>query len=117
MSKVSYERHGMSKARYDELNAFARQYSEFKSRRRELLLNNRGSVEKNAVEAADLKSKIDLIDECIKIACADDHVLEPYLLKNVTEGISPIKTMPPIYRDGFYKRRWLFFIELEKRKK
>lgn len=118
MANIAYEKHGFSKARYDELSAFARQYPEFKAKHKQLMSAS-GSVEKNAVAAADLKTKIETIEHCIKIACKGEPGLEPYLLANVTGGKyrSYEKTVPPIYRDGFYKRRWIFFIELAKFKK
>ncbi len=116
MAKVNYQRYGMSKARYEELRAFAKQYPEFKKMRQDIL-EGRGNVENRAVAAAELSSKIEIIEVCIKKACEGAEVIEPYLLKNVTEDISPLQMLPPIHRDGFYKRRWLFYIELSKMKK
>lgn len=116
MAKVNYQKYGMSKARFEELRAFAKQYPEFKRKRKDIL-EGRGNVENRAVAAAELAGKIEMIEECIRKACDGATVLEPYLLKNVTDDVSPLKMLPPIHRDGFYKRRWLFYIELSKVKK
>lgn len=118
MSNVNYKKYGLSKARYDELSAFARQYPEFLAQRRQILSDS-GAVEKNGIAAADLQTKIEMIEQCVKVACKDEPGLIPYMLSNVTgcKNRSYEKVVPPIYRDGFYKRRWIFFIELSKMKK
>lgn len=116
MPKINFQKYGMSKARYEELRAFVKQYPEFKQRRKDIL-EGRGQVENRALAAAELSDKIELIESCIKKACEGVEVIEPYLLKNVTEDVSPLQMLPPIHRDGFYKRRWLFYIELSKMKK
>lgn len=106
----------MSVARYEELAGFARQYPEFVQKRKQLLSGS-GAVDKDATAAADLKTKIELIEHCVKVACKDCVDIEPMLLKNVTERV-PYDCMDvPLYRHGFHLRRRLFFIELNKHKK
>ena len=116
MSRVNQKKYGMSKARYDELRAFARQYNELATER-EALLDGTGSVKERAIKAADIKSKLELIDYCIDVACKDVPIIKPYLFKNVTEGVEYRSMQVPFYRDGFLLRRRLFFIELNKHKK
>lgn len=116
MSRVNYKKYGMSQARYEELRAFARQYNELATEHKRLL-DGTGSVKEKAIIAADIKTKLEIIDYCIDVACSDIPLLKPYLFKNVTEGIAYEKMNPPIYRKGFLLRRKLFFIELNKYKK
>lgn len=114
--KVNCTKYGMSKARYQELSAFTRQYSEF-VRQRKQYLSGSGAVDKDGTQAADLKTKIELIENCVKLACSDCDNVAPLLLRNVTEGISYECMNVPMYREGFLLRRRLFFIELNKHKK
>lgn len=113
---VNYQKYGMSKARYQELAAFVRQYPEFIQARKNLLCGS-GAVDKDGTAAADIKTKIELIERCAKVACNDCPGIAPLLLKNVTERV-PYECMNvPMYREGFLLRRRLFFIELNKHKK
>ena len=114
--KVNYTKYGMSKARYQELAAFARQYSEFIQQRKQYLSGS-GSVDKDGTEAADLKTKIELIENCAKVACSDCPGIVKYLMQNVTEGTAYERMNVPMYCEGFRLRRKLFFIELNKHKK
>lgn len=116
MSRVNYKKYGMSQARYEELRAFARQYNELETERKRLL-DGTGSVKENAIKAADIKTKLEIIDCCIEVACSDIPLLKPYLFKNVTEGTPYHKMQVPLYERGFILRRKLFFIELNKHKK
>lgn len=116
MSRVNYKQYGMSRARYEELRAFARQYREFETEHKQLL-DGTGSVKEKAITAADIKTKMEIIDYCIDVACSDVPMLKPYLFKNVTEGISFHQMQVPLYERGFMLRRKLFFIELNKHKK
>ena len=114
--KVNYKKYGMSVARYQELAGFARQYPEFVQERKRLLTGT-GAVDKDGTAAADLKTKIDLIEKCVKTACFDCAEITPFLLRSVTEKVSYECLNVPMYRDGFLLRRRLFFIELDKHKK
>lgn len=116
MSRVNYKQYGMSRARYEELRAFARQYNELTIEHKQLL-DGTGSVKEKAIQAADIKSKLEIIDYCIDVACSDVPILKPYLFRNVTEGTPFNKMQVPLYERGFMLRRKLFFIELNKHKK
>lgn len=116
MSRVNYKKYGISKNRYQELSSFARQYSEFAEKHKQII-NGTGRVENCAVNAADIKSNMELIEECLDRACSDVPMLKPYLFKNVTEGTSYNQMQVPFYERGFLNRRKLFFIELNKHKK
>ncbi len=116
MSRVNYKKYGISKNRYQELSAFARQYGEF-AEKHEAIIKGKGGVEDCAVTAADIKSYMELIEECLNVACSDIPMLKPYLFKNLTEGKSYNQLEVPFYERGFLLRRKLFFIELNKRKK
>lgn len=116
MSRVNYKKYGMSQARYEELRAFARQYNELATEHKRLL-DGTGPVKENAIKAADIKTKLEIIDKCIDVACSDMPMLKPYLLKNVTEGTPYCKMQVPLYERGFILRRRLFFTELNKHKK
>lgn len=116
MSRINYTKYGISKNRYQELSAFVRQYCEFAERHKKIL-NGTGRVEDCAIDAADIKSNMELIEECLNSACSDVPWLKPYLFKNVTQGTSYNQMQVPFYERGFLNRRKLFFIELNKRKK
>jgi len=116
MSRVNYKKYGMSQARYEELRAFARQYRELETEHKQLL-DGTGSVKEKAIKAADIKTKLEIIDYCIDTACSDIPLLKPYLFKNVTEGTPYHQMQVPLYERGFILRRKLFFIELNKHKK
>lgn len=116
MSTINYKKYGMSRNRYQELSAFARQYSELKQKRTDLLSDLK-NVEENAIKAAEIKTKIELIEECVNDSCSDIPIVAKYLLKNVTEGTAYERMNVPLYKAGFLLRRKLFFIELNKRKK
>lgn len=118
-SKINYEKYGISKARYEELRAFCMQYSEYKTRRRQL----RSGVVSVSSESAEtevkiLGEKISLIEHCVKQACTRAPGVYKYLLRNVTEPDCGYNLLlPPIEKNSFYKLRKDFFILLNKSKK
>lgn len=105
-TKINYEKYGLSRFRYEELNSFCRQYDEYKKQRKSA----------SAAQREYLDDKIKLIEKTAKEVCADYPGIYSYLLKNVTQGEDYYKIGPPLKKNSFYKLRRNFFVLLNKRK-
>ncbi|MBE6771062.1 MAG: hypothetical protein E7547_02815 [Ruminococcaceae bacterium] len=120
----------ISKNKYIELNAFCRQYKEFKQGLNECYglsatvlsdipkAGSRTSTVESTAERADkYQRKIDLIESTVKSVCGADKGLYPYLLKCVTEGIAwEYNAGVPCGRSKYYLLRRKFFFELSQKR-
>lgn len=118
---------GISPARYAELRAICRQYGEL---RRQLALARAGIVDRPARRSNRWRPKDPTGNAAIAIAdhpaqrrvamierCAN-RVAEPAvagaILRYVSEGVSYVRSQPPVGRNQFYILVLLFYVELDR---
>lgn len=124
------DKYGISRNRYRELKAFCLQYDEKKKELQQLYalssvppeVSVMGGepgkpTEKKALKAIQLKSDVEMIDNCLQAACDGAPGLTGYLKRNVTLGIGfdSLGTVPCNIKT-FYKCRRKFFFLLDKEK-
>lgn len=116
----------ISKARYNELKYFCKQYQEKKDELKNsyglstMVSNGLTSInhiskptEERAIKNVMLRNDIEMIEETAKEA--DQHI-SPWLIKNIVDGI-PYEWMDvPLSRTKFYDaRRYFFYLLSQKR--
>lgn len=107
----------ISKARYYELKWFCRQYREWEKEKSNLKISPVGIFAENfqdptgetATKLAELTSKIDLIDKCIKAVAPEIYI---WLKQCVVDGKSYNKLDVPCSKEYFYTRYKAFFSRL-----
>lgn len=117
--RLRLDEYGISRARYDELKAFCRQYDDKKAHANDLLYKTMGKLTgmprgNNASDPARNNSirRDGLIKDCEMIeqaAIEANAELYPYIMDNVTRDVQLWKLKPPCGKNQFYKARRKFF--------